>query len=89
MRYDKKLYAYFLELPEIKKYKEELNKSLAPECIAEYLNQYNTSRLNIRREGYPPIKRIYVYSMDYMEMLKILLLFSFFWLPIQVTLILI
>lgn len=70
----KKLYAYYLEQPEVKHYREELHQALTTELIAERLNHYNETKLNIPRQGYPPIRRIYIYSMDYMDMCRIIFL---------------
>jgi len=68
----KKLYHYYLEQPEVSFYKKELHQELTTELIAEHLNQYNEKKLNIPRLGYPPVRRIYIYSMDYMDVGRII-----------------
>lgn len=66
----RQIYEYFLQIPEVEKYLEELNKPLTPTLLDKALNHYNQLRLNIPREGYPYVNRIYIYNMDYMEMSK-------------------
>lgn len=73
-KYYKRIYTYFLQQKEVSKYIEELNKPLTPETLDRCLNHYNTLRLNIPREGYPSVKRIYIYSMDHMEMERLMFL---------------
>lgn len=70
----KKIYEYFLQQEEVFKYVEELNKPLTPETLDRCLNHYNELRLEIPRQGYPPIKRIYIYSMDHLEMERLIFL---------------
>lgn len=66
------LYQYYLQLPEVKKYKEELTHSLDAEKLHSYLHHYNEIKIGIPREDYPLVKRIYIYSMDYMDVSRIL-----------------
>ena len=67
----KQLYQYYLEQPEVKRYKAELQQVLTTQYMEERLDHYNRVRLNIPRDGYPPVRRIYIYSMDYMEMSRV------------------
>ena len=67
----KKLYGYYLKQPKVKQYREELHQELTPEMMASRLNRYNEIKLNIPRQGYPDVKRIYIYNMNYMDMKRV------------------
>lgn len=58
------LYNYFVNLPEMAPYKQELKKELTPQELDRCLDRYNLKYQKERREGYPFIKRIYFYSME-------------------------
>lgn len=70
-QYHVKLYNYFIELPELQGYKQELGKELTKQELDLCLNKYNLRYQKEERAGFPPINRIYIYSMDYMDVGRI------------------
>ena len=62
-----KLYMYFMSLPQVKLYWEDLEKVLQTEQIDKLLDEYNEFYIGEGRKNYPDINRIYFYSIDYME----------------------